>query len=83
MSDNSGFNTFSTNRGNYGNRDFMDSNSLVAKFAFLLLVLVAFLFLLRLGISIITWLLSPNNSLLFFHMFCVDYLDGEPLETNL
>jgi hypothetical protein len=65
MSDNSGFNTFSTNRGdygNYGNREFMESNGLVAKFAFLLMVLVAFLFLLRIGISVVTWLLSPNKS---------------------
>ena len=65
MSDNSGFNTFSTNTGNYGNygnREFFESNSLVAKFAFLLLVLVAFILLLKLGVNAITWLFSPNES---------------------
>jgi hypothetical protein len=56
------FNSFSTNTGNYGSRDFLDSNSLVAKFAFLLLVLFAFIILLRLGISLLGWIFKPNDS---------------------
>ena len=62
MSDNSGFNSFSTNKGNSGIKDFFESNSLVAKFAFLLLVVIAFVFLLKIGINLINWMLSPNES---------------------
>jgi hypothetical protein len=40
MRDNSGFNAFSTNKGSSssGVKEFLESNSLVAKFAFLILV---------------------------------------------
>lgn len=63
MSDNNGiFNSFSTNRGYSGNREFMESNSLVAKFAFLLLVLFGFIVLLRVGITVLGWLFKPNDS---------------------
>ena len=62
MSDNSGFNAFTVNKGNSGAKEFFESNSLVAKFAFLLLVLVAFIFLLKIGINLITWFFSPNES---------------------
>jgi len=63
MSDNGAFNSFSTTgRGNFGTREFLESNSLVAKFAFLLLVIIGFVILLRMGISIITWLMKPNPS---------------------
>jgi hypothetical protein len=55
MSDNGVFNTFSTNKGTFGTKEFLESNSLVAKFAFLLLVLFAFIVLLRVGISIYRW----------------------------
>ena len=55
MSDNQVFNTFSTNRGIFGTKEFLESNSLVAKFAFLLLVLFAFIILLRLGISLLSF----------------------------
>jgi len=62
MSDNSGFNTFSTNKGTSGTKEFLESNSLVAKFAFLILVLIAFIFLLKIGINIVNWVLSPSES---------------------
>jgi len=62
MSDNSGFNTFSTNKGTSGTKDFLESNSLVAKFAFLILVLIAFVFLLKIGINVMNWMFSPNES---------------------
>ena len=39
MSDNGAFNSFSTNKGTFGTKEFLESNSLVAKFAFLLLVI--------------------------------------------
>lgn len=62
MSSNGVFNTFSTNRGNFGTREFMESNSLVAKFAFLLLILFLFVILLRVGIAILSYFFKPNQS---------------------
>ena len=62
MSDNDTFKSFSTNTGNSGSGSFLESNSLVAKFAFLLLVIFAFIILLRLGISLISYLFKPNDS---------------------
>jgi hypothetical protein len=63
MSDNGVFNSFSTsNKGTFGTRDFLESNSLVAKFAFLLLVIFGFVILLRIGISIMAYFFKPNES---------------------
>ena len=62
MSDTQTFNSFSTNQGSSGTKDFLDSNSLVAKFAFLLLVIVAFVILLRVGVSILSYFLKPDPS---------------------
>ena len=62
MSDNSTFNSFSTNKGNSGSNDFLASNSLVSKFAFLLLVIFGFIVLLRVGMTVVTWLFKPNES---------------------
>ena len=62
MSDNGVFNSFSTNRGTFGTREFLESNSLVAKFAFLILVLFGFVILLRIGVSILSYFLKPNDS---------------------
>lgn len=54
------FNTFSTNTGN--NNSFSESNSLVAKISFLLLVIFMFILLLNVGISIISWFTKPSAS---------------------
>jgi len=62
MSDNGAFNTFSTNKGSFGTKEFMESNSLVAKFAFLLMVLFGFVVLFRAGVSIISYIFKPNES---------------------
>jgi len=56
------FNSFSTNRGNSETNQFVESNSLVAKFAFLLLVIFAFVILLRIGISVLSYFLKPTES---------------------
>jgi hypothetical protein len=56
------FNSFSTNTGSSGTQSFFESNSLVAKFAFLLLVLFGFVILLRIGISLISYFTKPNDS---------------------
>jgi len=62
MSD-SPFNSFSTSgRGTFGTKEFLESNSLVAKFAFLLLVVMGFVVLLRAGITLLTWFFKPNPS---------------------
>ena len=62
MSDNGVFNTFSTNRGTFGTKEFLESNSLVAKFAFLLLIIFLFVVLLRVGISFLSYFLRPDQS---------------------
>lgn len=41
---------------------FFQSNTMVAKFAFLILILFAFVFILRIGTSLLAWLFSPSNS---------------------
>jgi hypothetical protein len=56
------FNSFSTNTGSFGTQSFLESNSLVAKFAFLLLVLFCFIILLRIGISLISYFAKPSDS---------------------
>jgi hypothetical protein len=40
----------------------LDSNSLIAKLSFLLLVIIIFIILLRLGVSFISWLFTPSSS---------------------
>ena len=61
MSDINTFKSFSTTSTS-GNTSFLESNSLVAKFAFMLLVIFAFIILLRVGISLISYLLKPSGS---------------------
>jgi len=56
------FDSFSINKGNIGTKEFIESNSLVAKFAFLLLIIFAFIIILRVGISVVSYLFSPNDS---------------------
>lgn len=53
---------FSSNKYLEGSNDFLKSNSLVAKFAFLILALILFVMALRLGSSILGWLLSPSDT---------------------
>lgn len=53
-----GFKDFSKGQKGGG---FMDSNSIIAKFAFLVLVLICFLILLRLGTSFLGWLFQPSG----------------------
>tara|TARA_B100000524_G_C23649595_1_gene369683 strand:+ start:1159 stop:2049 length:891 start_codon:yes stop_codon:yes gene_type:complete len=45
-----------------GTQEFLNSNSLVAKFAFLLLILIVFVLALRAGIQFLTWLFTPSGS---------------------
>lgn len=59
MSSNNTFNSFSTTSGING---FLEANSLVAKFAFLLLVIFVFVILLRVGISVMSYFFKPSES---------------------
>ncbi len=63
-SSNSIYNSFSTttNNNNFGIKEFLDSNSLVAKFVFLIVILILFVLFFRLGIALVTWLLAPDPS---------------------
>jgi len=45
-----------------GIKDFMNSSSLVARFAFILLVIILFVIVLRMSVSILKWFLTPNGS---------------------
>jgi hypothetical protein len=59
-SSDSPFNQFSSNSS--ATKEFFESNSVIAKIAFLLLILFAFSILLRLGISMLGYFLGPNDS---------------------
>jgi len=45
-----------------GMKDFLYSNSLVAKFVFLVIVIFAFIILLRIGFALIAYMFQPNKS---------------------
>jgi len=51
----------SANAVNAGN-EFLQSNSIIAKFAFIILVLIGFMFLLNLGTTLIGYFMQPTNS---------------------
>ena len=55
------FGKFKSNKYLSGTKDFLSSNSLLAKFAFLLLVIIVFIVLLQGGIYFLTWLFSPSQ----------------------
>lgn len=44
-------------------KEFLESNSFIAKTAFLLLVIIVFFVLLRICISLLSWLLAPNQDI--------------------
>ena len=51
----------STNKVVNSTKQFFDSNSLIAKFAFILLILFLYIVLLRIGITILGWFYSRSN----------------------
>jgi hypothetical protein len=55
------FSDFSSKDMVSGSKDFLESNSWVAKLAFLLMVVIGFVILFRLMISFITWIFSPSG----------------------
>lgn len=56
------FSKFSSNQYLSGTKDFLESNSIVAKFAFLLLILILFVIALRLGTSLMSYIFSPSQN---------------------
>ena len=61
MSNNEVFNSFSTTR-TFGVNEFMNSNSIVAKVAFLLLVIFVFMVILRISVNLIAYYVKPDSS---------------------
>jgi hypothetical protein len=59
---NNGFNSFSSNKYVQGGQDFLQSNTIIAKFAFLILALILFIIALRLGALILSWLFTPASN---------------------
>jgi hypothetical protein len=57
------FNSFSTNKKSFEMQDFLNSNSLVVKFAFLILVIFGFVILLRIGINIVSYFFKPSENI--------------------
>jgi len=47
--------------------EFLNSNSLIAKFVFILLVLIVFMFLLNLGVALVSYLATPSKNPYIIH----------------
>ena len=58
----SNFNKFSSNKYINGTKEFLSSNSMIAKFSFLLFVIIIFVTLLRLGSTLLASLFSPSSN---------------------
>ena len=54
--------TFGTNKYVSGTKEFLNSNTVIAKIAFLVLVMVVFVLLLRMGTSLISYFMAPANN---------------------
>ena len=54
--------TSSTGISLQGTKDFLQSNSLVAKFAFLMLILILFVMVLRWGVALLNYIFSPSGN---------------------
>lgn len=59
---NDSLNQFSSTSAMDAGKEFLQSNSLIAKFGFIILVLFGFLFLFRIGMIIISNILAPSDS---------------------
>ena len=55
--------SFGSSGGVSGSKEFLESNTFIAKIAFLLLVIILFFVLLRISISLLSWLLAPNQDM--------------------
>jgi hypothetical protein len=53
---------FSSTSAADAGKEFLEANTIVAKFSFVIIVLIGFLFLMRLGMIIISYIFSPSQS---------------------
>ena len=60
--ENTKLNEFSINQPQYGSKEFLQSNTIVGKVAFLIIVLFIFIIVLRLGISLLSWFIQGSTS---------------------
>ncbi len=58
-------NQFSLSNIQNGSKEFFESNSMIARLSFILLLLLAFIILLRIGVNILTWYYSPSKDVHF------------------
>ena len=58
---------FSSQNALDASKEFLNSNSMIARFVFVILVLIAFMVLLNLGVSLVTYFLSPSRSPYVIH----------------
>lgn len=59
---NNSFSAFNNSRMIDGTKDFLESNSLIAKLAFLFFVIILFILLLRLGTYLLSWIFSYSDN---------------------
>jgi len=55
-------NDFSATSAADAGKEFLEANTIVAKFSFVIVVLIAFLFLMRLGMLVLSYIFSPSKS---------------------
>ena len=58
-------NKFSIENVRMGTKEFLESNSMIARLSFILLLLLGFIVLLRIGVNILTWYYSPGKNVHF------------------
>ena len=58
-------NQFSIENVKMGTKEFLESNSMVARLSFILLLLLGFIVLLRIGVNLLTWYYSPGKNVHF------------------
>lgn len=56
------FSDYGSNKYLNAPRDFLESNTLVAKVAFLVMIVILFVLFLRIGVSVLTYFLTPSDS---------------------
>lgn len=64
---NNATNEFSSKNAMDASQEFLNSNSLIARFVFIILVLIVFLFALNIGIVIVAYLVAPSRSPYIIH----------------
>lgn len=53
---------FASNKYVNGTKQFLESNSMLAKFAFLIMVIIGFVFLLRVATGMVGWMFGPSDN---------------------